>query len=331
MMTSKIFSEQKAIEFRFLQFFEERGLLKWPEEPLIPRDDSTLLFTNATIVPLKPFLLGTATLPNKGVVLKQTCLRTQNLQVVHDSEIRLQYLSLISTLWVLVDASHAREIFSAAIDYLIRVESLGAERLMIRYSQRNDFFDQLVTTAGSRSIELECDSRTEKYYSWTYGIPGISGSGITFAILQNDGSHFDFGNLVEICSGDQVLGFEFGFGVETFLARKFSLGSPVLASLIHQPLADGGVDDEKLRDLLASSLAMISAGVEPGSGRQSSLLRKSLRSALFLSGKLNLSLDHLQHWLQEYAMSGDTNYHTSLSMAETYLEKYGSRMPQGAV
>ena len=59
----------------FLDFFRARGHDVVPSAPIVPAGDPTLLFTNAGMVPFKPFFLGSARRDNPRVANSQKCLR----------------------------------------------------------------------------------------------------------------------------------------------------------------------------------------------------------------------------------------------------------------
>ena len=67
----------KTAEIRaaFLRFFQEKSHSIEPSAPLIPVDDPSLLFTNAGMVPFKPFFLGEKKPPHSCVTSSQRCLR----------------------------------------------------------------------------------------------------------------------------------------------------------------------------------------------------------------------------------------------------------------
>jgi alanyl-tRNA synthetase len=65
----------------FVEFFRSRGHELVPSAPLIPKDDPTLLFTSAGMVPFKPYYL-TERPPLSRAVSVQRCLRLSDLEEV---------------------------------------------------------------------------------------------------------------------------------------------------------------------------------------------------------------------------------------------------------
>ncbi|HEY8394004.1 MAG TPA: alanine--tRNA ligase [Thermaerobacter sp.] len=63
------------IRERFLRFFERHGHTVVPSSSLIPRDDPTLLFTNAGMVQFKDVFTGKEKVPYKRATTAQKCMR----------------------------------------------------------------------------------------------------------------------------------------------------------------------------------------------------------------------------------------------------------------
>jgi alanyl-tRNA synthetase len=67
--------ESKNLRQLFLDFFREKGHEIIPSSGLLPKDDPTLLFTNAGMVQFKSVFLGEESRPYKRAVTVQKCLR----------------------------------------------------------------------------------------------------------------------------------------------------------------------------------------------------------------------------------------------------------------
>ncbi|PKY11172.1 alanine--tRNA ligase [Acidithiobacillus marinus] len=67
--------QAQAIRQAFLDFFVEQGHQIVPSSSLIPRNDPTLLFTNAGMVPFKDVFLGLEQRPYQRAVSSQRCMR----------------------------------------------------------------------------------------------------------------------------------------------------------------------------------------------------------------------------------------------------------------
>lgn len=75
----------KQLKKLYLDFFKNKGHIIIPSSPLIPEKDPTVLFTNAGMHPLIPFLSGQPHPLGKRLVNVQKCLRTQDIDQVGDA------------------------------------------------------------------------------------------------------------------------------------------------------------------------------------------------------------------------------------------------------
>ncbi len=67
--------KSKELRQLFLDFFKEKGHEVLPSSSLLPKDDPSLLFTNAGMVQFKSVFLGDESKENKRAVTSQKCLR----------------------------------------------------------------------------------------------------------------------------------------------------------------------------------------------------------------------------------------------------------------
>ena len=65
----------KEIRQQFIDFFNDKQHKIVPSSPMVLKDDPTLMFTNAGMVPFKEFFLGQSKIVNKRIADSQKCLR----------------------------------------------------------------------------------------------------------------------------------------------------------------------------------------------------------------------------------------------------------------
>jgi len=76
---------RKQLIGKYLSFFRSKGHEIIPSESLMPKNDSTVLFTTAGMHPLVPYLLGQKHPLGKRIVNVQKCIRTTDIDEVGDS------------------------------------------------------------------------------------------------------------------------------------------------------------------------------------------------------------------------------------------------------
>jgi hypothetical protein len=210
--------QKREVVDTFLDFFHEKNYLRTNSSELITADN-TILFTNDTIVPWKKYLEA-GNIPYPGIYMKQPCLRTKVLrdtiteEIVSERQLR-RFIGYFNSLGILTHPSQGTEVQMQIGELLLDKYKISTENLCIVARSDMNFLNEI-----SKNIQLSFIPQKNIYYEWKYGIPGITGLGATFCILQNDNSFKEIGQLIEIKKDNKVIGYEFGFGVEAFLSRK---------------------------------------------------------------------------------------------------------------
>jgi alanyl-tRNA synthetase len=132
--------KHSEIRRTFLNFYAERGHTIVPSAPLVPRNDPTLLFTNAGMVQFKPLFAGSVELPYRRATSIQKCLRGSDLPEVGRS---IKHLTFFEMLGNFSFGDYFKtEGIAWAWEYLTAVVKLDPDRLFPSvYEQDPEAYD----------------------------------------------------------------------------------------------------------------------------------------------------------------------------------------------
>lgn len=244
----------------FVSHFARCGYMYHEPEPLIPNNDKTLAFTNATIVPLKKYLLGGFTSP--GYVVVQPCLRLRNLA---NNSFDGQFTSFFRMASILAHSAIPYADLQNAISIYITT-TLGFHEIELHY---NADTEHLAAKWDRAVFNPLCNKHERQFYTWTYGISNLHGRGVTLCVNTQHGVR-ELGNIVEILDGGRVVAYEFGFGIESYLCIRESLPDNYAVIGDHSP-------DRKLHDLTLTAGVVHQAmkeSVHPLPGTTASSVKK---------------------------------------------------------
>lgn len=289
---------QAEIRHSFFEFFKARGYTQLPAESIIPKENANLLFTNATVIPLKRFIMD-ENIPVPGLMVEQPCLRVQNLGHMFDESFMPEYMGYFKMLGILSNPAWYEKLVEESYVYLVDVLRVPRNDIKILASSRDKHFLS-VWYQKCRDF-IEEDTRDEDFYAWTYGKEDIIGRGITFSIRQNGERFNDIGNVVEMTKKGKVVGYEFGFGMETIIARLCKLDGPFEAARISKVVpfkTDGLV--KKLQDYIACVVVLYAQGIRPGNGKARFITKKTVKGLIYLRKKLGIDIDQLKSFLSGF-------------------------------
>ena len=120
----------KAIEIRnkYLNFFKKHGHKVIPSAPLIPENDSSVLFTTAGMQPLVPYLLGLKHPEGTRLTDYQKCVRTNDIDEVGDNR-HLTYFEMLGN-WSLGDY-FKEESIQMSYDFLTKELGIPVEKISV--------------------------------------------------------------------------------------------------------------------------------------------------------------------------------------------------------
>lgn len=314
----------RAIQDLFIQKANDLGMKKSQPEPILT-NDPTLLFTNSTIVCFKDIILE-SNIPKSGLFVIQDCLRCQNIKSIRNPAMKLEYMSCFKQAGILVDSNSLHKAINFVQDFIFNFCHVSPDKLRIKSSKTVDFNNHLINSIFSESIVY--DSECLDYYSWTYGIQGVSGSGVTFSLKNDKKNSFeDFGNLIALMKNDTVIGYEFGFGIETLLSRFNNNDTPFdsVPIINNWKKTTSYAVSNKVLDTLMVSSTLLSLGILPIGGARGSILRRNLNDLCYLIITKNLNINEAALVAMDYAtqqgLDGSGVYNKIMSYFQSCLDK----------
>jgi hypothetical protein len=317
--------EQVSIKKAFLDFYRCRDYLTLTSTNILPEDDESVLFTGATITPLKKFLIER--IPPPGICMVQKCLRTKRLDEITDMSKIPDWTHYFTMCGILSAPERLEEVSEEAYELLIRRLGINPDNLLLEASSADL---DLLRFWISHGVPAEVDQKPQTYYRWRYGIPGIHGRGINFLLRFNkEDVYRDLGNVISVEDNNgRVIAYEFGFGLESLISKIYGFKKPMEASLVSSviPYVEG--PQEKIIDVLMAAVVIYHHGIEPGRGKEKHVLKKLVKGLSYLRRKMNLSLDQIEDLVGKFeevefgTADSKNRLITGVKVYETQLDKF---------
>jgi hypothetical protein len=292
MVHEQLFSIRKV----FSDFFLGKGFLKLEAEPLIPCNDPSLFYTNSSIVRFKPFFQKGSLDISSPLLVCQPCLRFRGLNSFLDEDAK-PYLSFFNMVGTLYPPHELEWKASLTIELLTQKYGIAKENILLRVCPS----DKRLIDAFSGIVTMEVGGQKEEYYQWKFGMEGISGRGATFLIKQPNGLWGELGQIVEIQSFNQPIGYEFGFGAETLCRRLNGFQNFYQAWSIYDVVGIRHGDDSwKVMEAVSGLTAVYTTSQEPDRSKRGRILRKMLVNAIAIQDMLCIPTEQMESYIDEY-------------------------------
>jgi alanyl-tRNA synthetase len=174
---SKYFEDTENL---YADYFAKEGLSKREHVDLVAKEiDPSVLFIGSSVSALKSVYLNNDIPPN-GVTINQPCIRTHNLKNIFNEKPN-KGNTFFHLMGGIACDDKLLDVYNLSLKYFSEGLKINRDRLLVRASSADkDILEKINRTAEGPQIEL--DSRQLDYYRWKYGIDGVSGRGIAFAI-----------------------------------------------------------------------------------------------------------------------------------------------------
>lgn len=290
-------TRHRNIKNTFEDVFRHNGLVSFPGSSLFS-DDETVYFACATITPLKKIIESNKI--NQGLYVHQPCLRLQTLNNPFAKSESYQFPGYFNMLGTLISKEQVIPFQNAIVELF---DCLGVPKNELKIFSPTTSIP--IASELQKQYFTEFDTKSNQYYQWTYGFKqNIYGLGLTFSIRQSDNSYRDIGQYVAILKDGEVIGAEFGFGIETFLAATQKLSNPYLAYSIATALQSSGIEQNFVSTNVISMVgALYSTGLSlnqaPSKGYKR-ILNRSLNNLYFFSDQYAVNAHQIKDALYHF-------------------------------
>ncbi|MEA2840364.1 MAG: alanyl-tRNA synthetase [Methylobacteriaceae bacterium] len=304
------------IRSAFLDFFEKNGHTRVPSAPLVPRNDPTLMFVNAGMVPFKTLFTGAEKRPYTRAASTQKCVRAGGK---HNDLDNVGYTARHNTFFEMLGNFSFGDYFKEeaiklAWDLITKEFKLGRERLLVTvYHTDDEAFDLWKKIAGFSDRRIIRIATADNF--WQMGETGPCGpcseifydqgeaiAGGPPGTAGEDGDRFlEFWNLVfmqfdEVEPGRRIPlprpSIDTGMGLERMAALLQGVTSSFDIDLFRAlitTIAEATNTDPKgplqashriIADHLRASAFLVSDGVLPSNEGRGYVLRRIMRRAM---------------------------------------------------
>ena len=323
----------------YIDFFISKGHKQIPSAPVVPENDSSVLFNTAGMQPLIPYLLGEHHPYGTRLCDYQKCIRTNDLDEVGDTT-HHTFFEMLGN-WSLGDYFKDESI-SWSFEFLTKVLKIDVNKLAVTVFKGNDLipFDEVSYNKWLElGIKKEHIALTEDDNFWIAGSSGPCGPDTEIFYYRHSGtvpSSFDVNdnNWVEIWNNvfmqyykDEAgniselpkKNVDTGMGVERVTAILEGFDDNYLSSIWHDVIEV--IEDvshlpykgnEKSMRIIADHIrtavfiAADPAGIKPSNTDQGYILRRLIRRAIRHAKKLNIAID--SNWEELIAKQIITKY-----------------------
>ena len=318
---------------KYINFYVSKGHMQMPSAPLVPENDSSVLFNTAGMQPLIPYLMGQPHPYGARLCNYQKCIRTTDLDEVGDTYHHTFFEQLGN--WSLGDY-FKKETIMWSFEFLTKELNIPLERLAVTVFAGNDMIsrdEEAIEIWKSLGIKEERICPTENDNFWKVGEIGPCGPDTEIFYFRGNeeipkkfdpederwveiwNDVFMSYNLKEDYSLEELpkKNIDTGMGVERVVASLEGYDDNYMSSLWEnsrkklEEIARDTYDSNKksfriILDHIRTAVFILAdpAGIKPSNTEQGYILRRLIRRAIRHAKKINI--DTNSSWMEELAV-----------------------------
>ena len=243
------------------------------------------------------------TIDKKGNFIKQKAIRTQSLKNIYNTENIMEFTSFFDALCVMTKYSELQNLVNDSFAFFQDYLKVSPEDIMLRInSEDRDLIEACRNI--SPAVQLELNTRPEKYYKHKYGLDeqGIFGRNMNFAFFDHkSGEYRDVGNIIALESKNKKYGAELALGVQPAVMRMHGILTSLQASYISDIIKLDSLEKFKYAECLVVVANLNKENILDNKKRYPVYLyKKYLRALKYWQENLGISKVELMTQLQEY-------------------------------
>lgn len=298
---------------KYIAFFERHNHKAIPSAPLVPENDPSVLFVNAGMFPLVPFLNGQEHPEGNRLVNMQRCIRTGDIEEVGDPYHCTAFIMLGN--WSLNDY-FKKEAIEMTTQFFVEELGLDIHKMYATIFEGEENIPKDTTSIeawnevfakygieAKENEEIKPKGKDENWWGLESGGPCGPDSEIFYD--AGDGEYVEIGNNVFMeyqKIGDNILplgrhNVDFGGGLERLTALLQGVDS-VYETDIYKPITEkvkelseiDNIESQRIIvDHIKAATWIIMDGVEPSRSQQGYILRRLIRRAIRHGKKLGIT------------------------------------------
>ena len=304
---------------KYIEFFEKHGHQAIPSSPLVPENDPSVLFVNAGMFPLVPFLNGQEHPKGNRLVNIQRCIRTGDIDEVGDAFHCTAFIMLGN--WSLNDY-FKKEAIEMTVEFFVEELGLDINNIYASVFEGDNnapqdtesievwkeiFSRYNIDAKVGKEERIQPFGKKENWWGLESGGPcgpdseifydtGTEKCGDECNVSCNCGKYVEIGNNVfmqYLKTGEQILplgrhNVDFGGGLERLAGLLQSVDSvyeidtyrPITEKVRELSKVENIESQRIIVDHLKAATWIVMDGVEPSRSQQGYILRRLIRRAI---------------------------------------------------